>query len=174
MSGQSTAEPAPEAARLYPAFPFLAVSIAVFRGGDVLLATRTRAPFAGDFSLPGGLVESGETLEAAALRELAEEVAVEARIVGFNRHVESIERDENGKIKRHFVIASFIGEWISGEGTPGLEAGRILWAAPSALARLACTPLTAEVVEGAAAKYFPGAARRGADARAFSKPRKHG
>ncbi|ACK50058.1 NUDIX hydrolase [Methylocella silvestris BL2] len=153
-------EPTPEAVRLYPAYPFLAVSIAVFRAGEVLLATRTRPPFAGDFSLPGGLVEAGETLETAALRELAEEVQVEARIVGFNRHVESIERDESGKIRRHFVIASFIGEWISGEGTPGPEAGRILWAAPGALARLACTPLTAEVVEGAAAKYLPGVAPR--------------
>ncbi|PNG24975.1 NUDIX hydrolase [Methylocella silvestris] len=160
MSSQSTAEPAPESARLYPAYPFLAVSIAVFRGGAVLLATRTRAPFAGDFSLPGGLVEAGETLEAAALRELAEEVQVEARIFGFNRHVESIERDASGRIKRHFVIASFIGEWISGEGTPGPEAGRVLWAPPAALARLPCTPLTAEVVEGAAARYFRAATPR--------------
>ena len=80
--------------RLYPAAPILAVSLAVFRAGKVLLATRTRAPFAGAFSLPGGGVEAGETLIEAALRELREEVAVEARVIAFNRHVESIERDE--------------------------------------------------------------------------------
>ena len=137
--------------RDYPAAPILAVSLAVFRAGKVLLATRTRAPFTGAFSLPGGGVETGETLTEAALRELREEVAVEARIVAFNRHVESIERDEAGAIRRHFVIASFVGEWISGEGTPGPEAGEVLWTEPAALNLLHCTPQTADVVARAAA-----------------------
>lgn len=139
-----------EPPRLYPSRPFLAVSIAVFRAGKVLLATRTRPPFAGAFSLPGGLVETGEALAEAALRELSEEVDVKARVIAFNRHVESIERDDAGRIKRHFVIASFVGEWIAGEGTPGLEAGEVIWAEPSRFSQLHCTPHTAEVVAGAA------------------------
>ena len=114
--------------RDYPAAPILSVSLAVFRAGRVLLATRTRPPFVGQFSLPGGGVEAGETLIDAALRELREEVAVEARVIAFNRHVESIERDAAGAIRRHFVIASFAAEWIAGEGTPGPEAGEIIWA----------------------------------------------
>ncbi len=146
----SKLEAPPEAPRLYPAYPFLAVSIAVFRAGKVLLATRTRPPFAGAFSLPGGLVETGESLAEAALRELDEEVAVKARIIGFNRHVESIERDAEGRIRRHFVIASFVGEWIAGDGAPGPEAGEILWAEPTQLAALPCTPHTADVVADAA------------------------
>ena len=137
--------------RDYPAAPILAVSLAVFRAGKVLLATRTRAPFAGAFSLPGGGVEAGETLIEAALRELREEVAVEARVIAFNRHVESIERDEAGAIRRHFVIASFVGDWIAGEGTAGPEAGEIIWAEPSGLRLLHCTPQTADVVASAAA-----------------------
>jgi len=140
-----------EPSRLYPAYPFLAVSIAVFRCEKVLLATRARPPFLGAFSLPGGLVETGETLTEAALRELGEEVGVKARVLAFNRHVESIERDEAGRIKRHFVIASFVGEWISGEGEPGPEACEIIWTEPSQLPKLHCTPHTAEVVAGAAA-----------------------
>ncbi|MEJ0093083.1 MAG: NUDIX domain-containing protein [Methylocella sp.] len=138
-------------ARLYPPSPLLAVSLAVFRAGKVLLATRTRPPFVGAFSLPGGLVEVGETLSEAALRELREEVQVEARIIQFNRHVESIERDEAGRIKRHYVIASFVGEWIAGEGAEGPEAGAIIWAEPSRLAELHCTPHTGDVVAAAAA-----------------------
>jgi ADP-ribose pyrophosphatase YjhB (NUDIX family) len=153
-----------EPPREYPALPILAVSLAVFRAGRVLLATRTRPPFAGAFSLPGGVVEPGETLTEAALRELREEVAVESRIIAFNRHVESIEPDEAGRIRRHFVIASFVGEWISGEGAPGPEAGEIIWAEPSALARLDCTPHTADVVAGAAALV---AAHRSGGARDF-------
>ena len=138
-------------ARLYPAYPFLAVSLAVFRAGRVLLATRTRPPFEGAFSLPGGLVEAGETLREAALRELREEVQVEARIVAFNRHVESIERDDAGKILRHYVIASFVGEWIAGAGAPGPEAGEIIWVEPDRVALLNCTPEIVAVVTGAEA-----------------------
>ena len=139
--------------RDYPAAPILAVSIAVFRAGKVLLATRTREPYTGAFSLPGGGVEAGEALTDAALRELREEVAVEARIIAFNRHVESIERDAAGRVRRHFVIASFVGEWIAGEGTPGPEAGEILWAAPAGVRQLHSTPHTADVVARAAAIF---------------------
>jgi ADP-ribose pyrophosphatase YjhB (NUDIX family) len=138
--------------RSYPAYPFLAVSIAVFRDDRVLLASRIAAPFEGAFSLPGGIVETGETLEEAALRELREEVQVEARILAFNSHVETIERDEAGKVRHHFVIASFIGEWMSGQGTPGPEAGAIVWADRDTLASLRCTPHILGIIESARAK----------------------
>jgi 8-oxo-dGTP diphosphatase len=137
------------ARRLYPASPRLAVSIAVFRDDRVLLAQRTKPPFAGAFSLPGGLVELGETLEEAVLRELREEVDVEARIVGFNRHVEAIVRDENDAIRHHYVIASFIGEWVRGEGRIGPEAGAILWANVEDIPRLVTTPQIPVVLESA-------------------------
>ncbi len=136
-------------ARTYPRRPYLGVSIAVFRAGLVLLARRARPPFAGAFSLPGGLVEVGETLEAAALRELREEVHVDARIVAFNRHVESIDRDSAGKIRHHYVIASFAGEWIAGEAKPGPEAGEAVWVELARLPGLDCTPQLVGVVEAA-------------------------
>jgi 8-oxo-dGTP diphosphatase len=135
--------------RLYPSQPRLAVSIAVFRQDRVLLAARTQPPYVGAFSLPGGAVELGETLAEAALRELREEVAVEARIIAFNRHVESIERDQQGSIRYHYVIASFVGEWLSGEGSESPEASAVLWAAPGDLAGLSTTPHTLSVVEAA-------------------------
>jgi len=53
------------------------------------------------------------------LRELREEVRVEARIVGFNRHVEWIDRDGAGKVLRHYVIASFVGEWLAAPASLG-------------------------------------------------------
>lgn len=148
---QAPLEARADPARIYPPYPLLAVSVAVFRDGRVLLATRTRPPYVGEFSLPGGLVEAGETLEEAALRELREEVQVEARIVAFNRHVESIHRDRAGRILRHYVIASFVGEWISGEGSPGPEAGEVVWALPSSLAQLKCTPYLMATVAAAQA-----------------------
>ncbi|MGB6175487.1 MAG: NUDIX hydrolase, partial [Methylocella sp.] len=143
------AEVRPDSARTYPRRPCLGVSVAVFRAGRVLLAKRTKEPFAGAFSLPGGLVEIGETLEAAALRELREEVHVDARIVAFNRHVESIDRDSAGEIRHHYVIASFVGEWIAGEAKPGPEAGEAVWVEPARLSGLDCTPHIVAVVEAA-------------------------
>jgi ADP-ribose pyrophosphatase YjhB (NUDIX family) len=110
--GDAGRKPPPD--RLYPAAPLLAVSVAVFRQERVLLAARTKPPYAYDFSLPGGLFELGETLAEAALRELREEVDVEARIIGFNRHLEAIQHDETAAIRHHYVIASFISEWVSG------------------------------------------------------------
>ncbi|MFI5014384.1 MAG: NUDIX hydrolase [Hyphomicrobiales bacterium] len=125
--------------RAYPAHPLLAASVAVIRDGRVLLATRRKPPAEGLFSLPGGLVEAGETLEGAALRELGEEVGVTASIVAFNDHVEVIERDGEGKVARHFVIASFVARWVSGQGQPSAEAGRVIWAKPAEIEALPTT-----------------------------------
>ncbi len=129
--------------------PALGVSLAVFRAGRVLVAARSKPPFEGAFSLPGGHVEAGETLEQAALRELYEEVAVTARIIGFNRHVETILWENANQLCRHYVIASFVGAWLSGDGRPSPEVGEILWIEPGALAGLPTTPGLCAVVEQA-------------------------
>lgn len=131
--------------------PVLAASIAVFRDGKVLLATRTQPPADQLWSLPGGKVEAGESLEAAALRELEEEVGVSARIVGFNRHVEIVGRDPEDTVTHHFVIASFVGEWLSGEPKPGPEAGAVMWADPLKLGGLPTTRELGDVLRRAAA-----------------------
>ncbi len=99
------------ASRAYPSRPFLAASIAVFRDGLVLLAERAVPPGARCFSLPGGLVEPGEGLEDAALRELREETGVEAEVIGFNDHVEVVERDPRAAWRR---ISSSRPSWAGG------------------------------------------------------------
>lgn len=123
-----------------PTFPILAASIAVFRDdGRVLLAMRGRPPMKGVWTLPGGRVEPGETLAQAALRELEEEVGVTADLIGFNTHVEHIRRNDAGAVARHFVIASFIGRWRSGEPRTGPEADAVMWADPFDLKDLTVT-----------------------------------
>lgn len=119
--------------------PTLAASVAVFRDGKVLLATRTKPPADRLWSLPGGKVEAGETLEQAALRELDEEVGVKARIIGFNRHVEIVGRSLDNVLTHHFVVASFVAEWLEGEAQTGPEAGGVMWANPLSLGGLATT-----------------------------------
>ena len=130
----------PDSPRAYPARPFLAASVAVFRDGLVLLAERAVPPGARCFSLPGGLVETGETLGEAALRELREETGVEAEIIGFNDHVEVVERDAEGRVAAHFVVASFVARWTGGEATTGPEALRTAWVAPDRIEGLVTTP----------------------------------
>lgn len=134
-----------------PARPVLAASVAVFRDDKVLLATRTKPPADQLWSLPGGKVEPGETLEEAALRELEEEVGVKARILGFNRHVEIFGRDAKGGVTHHFVVASFVGEWLSGEPTTGPEAGAVMWADPLRLGGLPTTRELGDVLRRAQA-----------------------
>jgi 8-oxo-dGTP diphosphatase len=125
--------------RLYPARPIIAASIAVFRDGKVLLAARKETAANPIYSLPGGLVETGETLREAALRELMEEVGVKARILGFVDQVEYIEHDDEKKVKRHFVVNAFVGEWVAGEATTGPEAPHVMWADPDTLGGIATT-----------------------------------
>ena len=134
--------------RLFPPRPILAVSVAVFRQGRVLVGRRARPPMAGRFSLPGGVVEIGETLVEAAARELFEEVGVEAEIIGFNRHVEPIVR-ENGRVRAHFVIASLVGRWRRGEARVSKEIDSVAWIDPDACATLLTTPELAEVIASA-------------------------
>ncbi len=116
----------------------------------MLLAERTAPPAALRFSLPGGIVEVGETIAEAALRELQEETGVEARLVGFNDHVEVIEHDREGRVAAHFVVASFVGLWRSGDGVIGPEARRILWRKPDQMEDLDVTPHLGPLVVRAA------------------------
>ena len=142
--------------RLYPPRPILAASIAVFRQARVLLARRANAPLQGQYSLPGGVVEIGETLREAALRELMEEVGVEAEIIAFNDHIESIARGADG-VETHYVIATFAAIWVRGEPRISAEADSVIWASDDDLALLPTTPDLARIV--ARASKFVEAAR---------------
>ena len=135
--------------RLFPARPILAVSAAVFRQGRVLIARRARAPLIGHFSLPGGGVEVGETLAEAIARELDEEVGVKAEIIAFNRHVEAI-IPEGDRIRAHFVIASFVARWTSGNPRLSDEVDALDWIDPEGGLPSPTTPGLAEVLQSAA------------------------
>ena len=134
--------------RLYPSRPIVAVSAAVFRGGQVLVTRRAKAPMKGRWSLPGGVVEVGETLMQALARELEEEVGIEAEVIAFNRHVEPILL-ENRRVKAHFIIASFAARLSRGEPRTSEEVDAFLWIRPEACGELYATPGLAEIVASA-------------------------
>jgi 8-oxo-dGTP diphosphatase len=135
--------------RLFPTRPVLAVSAAVFRQGRVLIIRRARAPLLGRFSLPGGGVEIGERLAVALARELMEEVGVTAEIIAFNRHVEAIAH-EGDLVRTHFVIASFVARWTSGEPRLSDEVDAVDWIDPAGPLPAPTTPELGEILTRAA------------------------
>jgi len=132
--------------RDYPSHPFIAASIAVFRDGKVLLASRRHPPHENVYTLPGGVVETGERLEEAALRELMEEVGVIAHKPSFIAPVEVIERDADGRAKRHMVIMAHVALWKSGEPRTGPEAQDVRWVDLEELDLLSTTPGLREIL----------------------------
>jgi 8-oxo-dGTP diphosphatase len=133
-------------ARSYPERPFLAVSAAIVRAGQVLVVRRARAPANGLFSLPGGVVEIGETLIEALVREVREETSMAIEPVGLAGYREAITHDRDGRVERHFVILPFAARWLAGEPVLNEELSEARWLRPDALAGLPTTPGLAEIV----------------------------
>lgn len=138
--------------RLYPQRPYLAVSAAILRGGKVLVVRRARKPALGVYTLPGGAVEAGETLEEAVKREVREETALEIAPVSLAGHREVILRDAQGRVERHFVILCFAARWLSGEPSLNEELDDAHWLRPEELAGLKTTEGLSEIVAAAAAR----------------------
>lgn len=126
-------------ARLYPTHPLIAASLAVFKDGKVLLAARKETASSPIYSFPGGLVEIGETLHDAAIREVFEETGVVARVSGFVDTHEIIDKDADQRIRRHFIIHTFVGEWVSGEAQTSAEAPHVRWQDPYSLGGIVLT-----------------------------------
>src|SRR5580704_3301177 len=142
-----------ESARTYPTRPYLAVSAAIFRDGRVLIVRRARPPAHGLYTLPGGGVELGETLEQAVIREVREETALAIEPIGLAGFRQAIARDAAGRIERHFVILPFAARWIAGEVLLNEELAEAHWLAPQQLGALKTTEGLADIVAAAGAKF---------------------
>lgn len=94
--------------REYPAAPLVGVAGVVVRGGDVLLIRRGREPMLGAWSLPGGLLEVGETTAEGVVREVLEETGVRVRPLEIVATLDRIVRDDAGRVRYHYVLV----EWL--------------------------------------------------------------
>jgi ADP-ribose pyrophosphatase YjhB (NUDIX family) len=135
--------------RIYPQRPYLAVSAAIIRDGKVLVVRRARNPALGIYTLPGGGVETGETLMQAVTREVREETSMDIEPVALAGHREAIVRDAQGRVERHFVILCFAARWLSGEPVLNEELDDARWLDPAALSGLRTTEGLAEIVAAA-------------------------
>ena len=110
--------------RLFPTCPRAGASLALFRDNRVLLARRGAQAGHGLWSLPGGLIELGETAEAAALREMQEELGVTGTITGLAGHLDIIEFSDKN-IRQHYIVLTFAGRWCVGRTTNKPGSNRI-------------------------------------------------
>lgn len=136
-------------ARIYPTRPVLAVSAAIFRNGRVLIVRRAQPPANGLYTLPGGVVEIGETLVEAVEREVREETGLEIEPRGLAGYRQVIAHDDSGRIERHFVILPFAARWLSGEISLNDELAEGHWLAPTELSGLKTTEGLADIVAAA-------------------------
>lgn len=117
----------------YPNHPRVAVGAVIFKEDKVLLVLRGKPPAENQWSIPGGCVELGETLQEAAQREITEEagIVIQARKPIYTFDV--IERDENGHIRFHYVIVDLAADYVSGELRAGDDAVDVGWVSPEDL-----------------------------------------
>jgi ADP-ribose pyrophosphatase YjhB (NUDIX family) len=114
--------------REYPARPLVGIGVVVLRKDAVLLVRRGRAPALGAWSFPGGAQELGETAEAAARRELAEETGLAVGALRLVAHVDSIHRDGAGRVQFHYTILDFCAAYAGGTARAGGDVTDVAWA----------------------------------------------
>lgn len=108
--------------RTYPNRPIVGVGAVVFKNDTVLLIRRGKEPRIGDWSIPGGMQEIGETIFAAASREVMEETAVAIQNIALIDVIDSITPDKKGLIRFHYTLVDVVAEWDSGNPTAGSDA----------------------------------------------------
>jgi 8-oxo-dGTP diphosphatase len=114
-------------ARRYPERPIVGVLAVVLRGDKALVVRRANPPMAGRWGFPGGVLELGETVAAGAMRELFEETGVVAEPIGPLTVIDTIDRDEEGRVRFHYTLVAVRGRWRSGEGVAGDDADEVAW-----------------------------------------------
>jgi ADP-ribose pyrophosphatase YjhB (NUDIX family) len=135
--------------RHYPNQPLVGVGAVIFKGEDVLLVRRGQEPARDTWSLPGGLVEVGETLTAAIQRELTEETGLTVRLLGIAAVLERIFPDAAGKVAYHYVLIDFVCEYLAGELKPASDITAAQFAALPDLDRFELPRFTLEVIHRA-------------------------
>ena len=135
------------------AAPVPGVGVICLRGAAVLLVRRGTPPLQGAWSLPGGRVEWGETLEAAALRELVEETGVEAELLGLVDVVDGLFGADT-----HYVLIDYAANWVSGEPRAGDDAAEAAFHPLAGLEALGLWAETVRVIESAVRRFGGGKA----------------
>ena len=140
--------------RPYPDRPVLGVGAVVLDGERVLLVKRGHAPLKGQWSLPGGGVETGETLEQAVAREVLEETGVTIEVGPIVEVLDRISRDSEGRVEHHFVLVDFVARPSGGLLRSASDAEDAEWVRLSELPKYGVAAVTLSVIQKASSRGF--------------------
>ena len=113
--------------RLYPDQPVVGIGAVIIKKGEIALIKRGNEPSKGKWAIPGGLVELGENLEAAIIRETKEEVCLNVENPQLIDVVDNIDLDEQGKVKYHYIIIDYLVHVKSGNIQAASDAEELRW-----------------------------------------------
>lgn len=130
----------------YPDLPRVAVGAVVFKDGCVLLVRRAKAPALGQWAIPGGSVRLGETLQAAAEREIREETGIHITAGDPVYTFEVVDRDSENRIRYHYIIIDLEAVYQGGAVRPGDDAREACWVAAHELKKLAVSRPTRQLL----------------------------
>ena len=135
--------------RRYPARPVLGVGAIIFQNDSVLLVKRGRAPLFGQWSLPGGAVETGELLDEALRREVLEETGLTLGPIRQFEIYERIMSDDEGRAEYHYVLVDYVCEPAGGAACAASDAADCRWVAERDLPQYRLTEGTLAVIQRA-------------------------
>jgi mutator protein MutT len=133
--------------RQYPERPIVGVGAVIVDEGKVLLVKRKYEPLKGQWSLPGGMVEIGETLETALTREMLEETGLRVDVGPVIEVFDRIMRDEERRVRYHFVLIDYLCWPAGGALQAGSDVEEAIWADAALLAEYALTEKAMSVIE---------------------------
>ena len=132
--------------REYAGHPMVGVGGIVLNEGKVLLVRRGKQPGYGKWSIPGGMVELGETLSEAIKREVLEECGIEIELADVVAVLERVIRGEDERVRYHYVLVDFLGHWKGGDLQPASDILEARWGDPAEMETLEMTERTQKVV----------------------------
>ena len=132
--------------REYPDAPLVGVGAIIIEGDRIVLVKRGHPPLAGEWSIPGGVLEVGETLRQAAVREALEETGLRVEVGELLGVYDRILRDADERTRYHYVLIDFLCRRIAGEFEAADDAAEARWFTRAEVAELALAEDTAEVI----------------------------
>jgi 8-oxo-dGTP diphosphatase len=140
----------PIVTRENPEHPIVAVGVIVWKGGKVLVVRRGKAPRDGQWSIPGGAQEVGETVRETAVREVREETGLEIAVTGLVDVVDFIEPDGGDGVRFHYTLVDLGAEWLAGDPIPDSDVAEAEWADVADLDRYEMWSETRRVIDKSA------------------------